>query len=302
MTWPRNTILWHENWHLPLLSVSPAAWIFCRTALRWLLCSSCSFPDSNTNTSSTWHTTPKRPHSISLMRLRNMLCNIVRLYPVMRYACVVCFNKSLVGLLYACILRDRSNHSGVSTGINKWKRLLYNLPHCSVSVNQTSGQNGRGGSNSTTRLSTHQLAWGCQYGKVTEELICDRLVISTRDESLSEQLQIESDLTLEKAKKLVRQREAIQQQQSTLKGNKGAWTTTGKPQKRVPIFKQTDVSCSNKYLQKMWGKNHIPASFALKIMPFVSTVIGRVTSAPSAYLKLWKNLPKVDVLYRATQV
>jgi len=51
---------------------------------------------------------------------------------------------------------------------------------------------------------------------MTEELICDRLVVSIRDESLSEQLQIESDLTLEKAKKFVRQRQAIQQQQSIL--------------------------------------------------------------------------------------
>ena len=83
---------------------------------------------------------------------------------------------------------------------------------------------------------------------MTEELIHDQLVVSIRDESLSEQLQIESDLTLEKAKKFVRQREAIQQQQSILKkGNKDSQNNTleamymkhkvmsGKVQKRVPI-------------------------------------------------------------------
>ena len=47
--------------------------------------------------------------------------------------------------------------------------------------------------------------------------------------------------------------------------------------------------CSSKYLQKMWKKNHIPASFSLQIMPFVSVVIGRVTPALNAYLKLWEN-------------
>ena len=66
----------------------------------------------------------------------------------------------------------------------------------------------------------HKLAQGCQYGEMTEESIRNQLVVGIRDELLSEQLQIESDLTLEKAKKLVRQKEATQQQQSILKGNK----------------------------------------------------------------------------------
>ena len=45
-------------------------------------------------------------------------------------------------------------------------------------------------------------------------MICDHLVVGIRDESLSEKkLQMESDLTLEKVKKLIRQSEAIQQQQ-----------------------------------------------------------------------------------------
>ena len=43
-----------------------------------------------------------------------------------------------------------------------------------------------------------QLAQGCEYGKMTKELIRDRLVVGIRDESLSERLQIESNLTLEK--------------------------------------------------------------------------------------------------------
>ena len=46
------------------------------------------------------------------------------------------------------------------------------------------------------------------------QLICDQLVAEIRDETLetlSKRLQIESNLTLEQAKKFVRQREAIQQ-------------------------------------------------------------------------------------------
>ena len=51
-----------------------------------------------------------------------------------------------------------------------------------------------------------------------EELIQDRLVVGIKDSRLSEQLQLESDLTLEKAKTKIRQREAIQQQTQVLKG------------------------------------------------------------------------------------
>ena len=51
-------------------------------------------------------------------------------------------------------------------------------------------------------------------------------MVSIRDESLSEWLQIESNLTLEKAKKFIRQRETIQQQQSILKGNKDTQNDT----------------------------------------------------------------------------
>ena len=51
----------------------------------------------------------------------------------------------------------------------------------------------------------HQLADSCVYGNLKEEMIQDCLIISIRDESLSECLQLESDLTLEKAKKLANQ-------------------------------------------------------------------------------------------------
>ena len=47
-----------------------------------------------------------------------------------------------------------------------------------------------------------------------------------RDETLSERLQIESNLTLEQAKKFIRQREEIQQQQSILKGSNDTQSKT----------------------------------------------------------------------------
>ena len=44
-----------------------------------------------------------------------------------------------------------------------------------------------------------------------EELVRDRLVVGIRDHALSEHLQMEAELTLDKAKRLIRQREAVKE-------------------------------------------------------------------------------------------
>ena len=64
----------------------------------------------------------------------------------------------------------------------------------------------------------YDLAENCDYGDMREELIRDRLVVGIRDNALSEKLQLDATLTLETAKKSVRQREAVREQQQTLKG------------------------------------------------------------------------------------
>ena len=56
----------------------------------------------------------------------------------------------------------------------------------------------------------------CEFGELKEQLIRDRIVVGIRDISLSEKLQMDADLTLEKAKRLVRQLEAVQGQQAIL--------------------------------------------------------------------------------------
>jgi hypothetical protein len=58
----------------------------------------------------------------------------------------------------------------------------------------------------------------CEYGDLKEEMLRDRIVVGIRDVALSEKLQLQADLTLEKAKKLVRQKEAVQEQHLLLQG------------------------------------------------------------------------------------
>ena len=64
----------------------------------------------------------------------------------------------------------------------------------------------------------YQLAETCNYGDKKSEMIRDRLVVGIRDENLSQQLQMDSELTVDKAKKTIHQKEAVHQQQDILKG------------------------------------------------------------------------------------
>ena len=64
----------------------------------------------------------------------------------------------------------------------------------------------------------HHLAESCEFGTLKKELIRDRIVVGIQDTTLSERLQMEPNLTLDKAKKLVRQRDAVREQGTVLKG------------------------------------------------------------------------------------
>lgn len=68
-------------------------------------------------------------------------------------------------------------------------------------------------------MELYRLADNCDYGALRDEMICDRLVVGIRDMALSQQLQLDAELTLEKAKTKVRQREAVGEQQRELKGD-----------------------------------------------------------------------------------
>ena len=62
------------------------------------------------------------------------------------------------------------------------------------------------------------LARYCNFGTLKDELIRDRIVVGLRNHDLSEKLQLDPKLTLEKAMNLARQRETVKQQQSILVG------------------------------------------------------------------------------------
>ena len=68
-------------------------------------------------------------------------------------------------------------------------------------------------------MELYTLAENCNYGDLTSEMIRDRLVVGIQDETLSQKLQLDPALTLEKAKQMIRQKEAVREQQQVLKND-----------------------------------------------------------------------------------
>ena len=66
----------------------------------------------------------------------------------------------------------------------------------------------------------HKLAEYCAFGALHNDLIRDRLVVGLRDHKLSEKLQLDAELTLEKALAKAKQHEAVRAQQPVLRGHK----------------------------------------------------------------------------------
>ena len=62
----------------------------------------------------------------------------------------------------------------------------------------------------------YELVETCEYGTLRDEMLRDRLVVGIRDSALSDKLQLDASLTLEKAKKQVRQKEAVKEHRDEL--------------------------------------------------------------------------------------
>ena len=68
--------------------------------------------------------------------------------------------------------------------------------------------------------SLYELAEYCSFGELHDEMIRDRLVVGLRDQRVSEKLQLDAELTLEKALTQARQHEAVKAQQPVVRGQK----------------------------------------------------------------------------------
>ena len=111
---------------------------------------------------------------------------------------------------------DRRRYDNVITKFDEFFKVRKNVIFERARFNRRNQLDGE--SAETFIMALYALAEHCEYKDTKEEMIRDRLVVGIRDGSFSERLQMEPDLTLEKAKKIIRQREAVHEQQAFIKG------------------------------------------------------------------------------------
>lgn len=87
-----------------------------------------------------------------------------------------------------------------------------------VKFNQRVQMDGESVDSFVTNL--YKLAENCGFGALHDDLIRDRIVVGLRDHRLSEKLQLDAELTLEKATTQARQHETVKAQQSVVRGQK----------------------------------------------------------------------------------
>ncbi|XP_065891581.1 uncharacterized protein [Dysidea avara] len=109
---------------------------------------------------------------------------------------------------------DRKKYQKVIEEFDSYFKVKKNVIYERARFNQRSQLPGESADRFITEI--HRLAENCEFGGMKDELIRDRLVVGIRDSALSEHLQLEPELTLDKAKKLIRQRESIITQQDIL--------------------------------------------------------------------------------------
>ncbi|UYV66753.1 K02A2.6-like [Cordylochernes scorpioides] len=102
------------------------------------------------------------------------------------------------------------------------------------------------------------LAENCSYGILKEEMIRDRLVVGVKNINLSEKLQLESELTLEKAIQIVRQSESVKNQQKEIRQdteNRNVDVIDRKGGRNGTIFQKTRMKGTKTY-NSNFPKNH----------------------------------------------
>ena len=111
---------------------------------------------------------------------------------------------------------DRKQYSTVIAKLDEYYQVRRNVIYECARFNRRDQEKDETAEQYISALYT--LVEHCEYGDMKEELLRDRLVIGVRDTALSDKLQLDATLTLEKAKTAIRQKEATKEHRQELKG------------------------------------------------------------------------------------
>ena len=105
---------------------------------------------------------------------------------------------------------EREVYATVITKLDDFFKVRRNIIFERAKFNRRDQAEGESAEQYITCL--YSLVEDCDYGALKDDLLRDRIVVGIWDKTLSEKLQMDATLTLEKAKLQVRQKEAIQEQ------------------------------------------------------------------------------------------
>ena len=112
---------------------------------------------------------------------------------------------------------DRKKYDAVMAKFDAFFQVRRNIIFERAKFNRRVQNEGESVEQFITALYT--LVETCDYGTLKEQMIRDRIVVGILNTGLSERMQSEANLTLEKAKTMARQKEAIAEQNSQLRGD-----------------------------------------------------------------------------------
>ena len=119
---------------------------------------------------------------------------------------------------------DKEEYSKVLEKLNGFFKVRKNVILERAKFNRRNQLPGESAEQYITTL--YRLVENCQYGQLAHEMIHDRLVVGISDKALSERLCMDAELTLEKAKTMIRQLEAVHEQRDMLENSGSTKHTT----------------------------------------------------------------------------
>ena len=203
---------------------------------------------------------------------------------------------------------DRKKYDAVIAKFDAFFQVRKNVIFERAKFNRRNQKEGESVEQYITAL--YSLVESCEYGALKEEMLRDRIVVGIRDTRLSERMQLTADLTLESAKKQVRQKEAVSEQGQQLRGDgsknapivieqvKGE-TSSKKPQsKRRGTGRSLStrreaalvVLQQSQHVHAVASKNTREESGVLLEMPYAISATARDTTAINASQRLLQLL------------
>ena len=104
---------------------------------------------------------------------------------------------------------DRKKYDPAMSKFDEFFQVRRNVIFERAKFNRRNQQAGKSAEKYITAL--YHLVETCEYGEFQEEMLRDRIVVGMSDVALSERLQMDARLTLDKANRELRQKEAVQQ-------------------------------------------------------------------------------------------